>query len=189
MWHLIVNKDKDKSFSEKGFTLMELLIVIILIGILSAIAAPSFFSWLVRARVNDATSMVKGAISESQQEAIRKSKSCLITFPPSDTVEPTIEGTCLVLGERILDKVKIRHNREIVLPDIVKPDGTIFRQNLFDFKGRTDALSDHLVIVISPEDNDSYQKCIVVSDGLGLIREGNYTSNESAVNIANCTNN
>lgn len=174
-------KTNKKLNSQQGFTLMELIIVIILIAILSAIAAPSLIVWVKQARVREAQTILRGALAETQQEAIRKSKNCAITIP-NDIEDPTIEGTCLILGDRTLDKVKISHNG----------GGVLTSTNLFDFKGRTEAnLTNNLVIVISPEeDNDnSYQKCIIVSDGLGLIRTGNYPSNQTTFVDTDCTNN
>jgi prepilin-type N-terminal cleavage/methylation domain-containing protein len=166
MLHFNVNKDSNPHQSEQGFTLIELIVVILLVGILSAIAAPGFLGSITQARVRDGQNLVRGALAEAQQEAIRKSKSCLVTIP-NDVTNPTITGNCFILGNRRLNNLRIRHNNTVT-------------GNLFDFKGRTsDGLSNHLVIVISAVDNYSYQKCIVVSDGLGLIRTGNYPRNDS----------
>lgn len=188
---------------EKGYTLFELLIIVILIGILSAIGAPSLFSWVTRAKVNDAQTVLKGAFSEAQREAIRKSKKCNVTIPipvtpATFTVNPTIQSNCFVLGPRTLNGVKIRHNGNTVFKNVTATTSTTKTATLFDFKGRTEenlddndvSTTDHLVIVISPSDNDSSQKCLVISDDLGLIRSGNYldANNTTTTDFTKCNN-
>ena len=52
--------------SDRGFSLFEMLTVVILIGILAAIAAPNFLGLLSRYQVEEALNTLEGAIKESQ---------------------------------------------------------------------------------------------------------------------------
>ena len=58
---LISKAKAQKNVLQKGFTLVELLIVVVILGILSAIALPTFLSQADLARVNGANTAAKSA--------------------------------------------------------------------------------------------------------------------------------
>ena len=57
----MIQKPRERSGSESGFTLVELLVVMLILGLLAAIAIPSFFNQRDKARDADAKSAVRTA--------------------------------------------------------------------------------------------------------------------------------
>lgn len=86
--------------NNQGFTMLETITIVVILGILSAIAAPSFLGMLNRNKVNDALSQAQGALQEAQREAIRKSKLCPVNI---FEISKKMTGSCLVTGDRIFN--------------------------------------------------------------------------------------
>lgn len=152
----------------QGFTLIETLIILVIIGILSAIAAPSFLSMYKRNKVNDALIQVQGALQEAQRQAIRNNKSCTVTI---DTTNKKVTAPCLVTGDRILDSsISIATNETSIQ---------------FSIKG-TITLADAGTVVLSNPDT-SKKSCLVISSPLGIMRTGEYSGSTSPISKNNCT--
>ncbi|AOY83674.1 prepilin-type N-terminal cleavage/methylation domain-containing protein [Moorena producens JHB] len=66
--------------NEAGFTLIELIIVILLVGILSSIAAPSWLAFVNRQRVGKVNERVLSVIQEAQRQAKNKKLSYSVSF-------------------------------------------------------------------------------------------------------------
>ena len=64
----LLNRKNSKNILEKGFTLVELMIVIVIVGILSAVALPNFLSQTERAKTTEAKSKVSGLLKEAHAE-------------------------------------------------------------------------------------------------------------------------
>ncbi|AKG24761.1 hypothetical protein IJ00_20450 [Calothrix sp. 336/3] len=65
---------------DDGFTLIEVLVVILMVGVLSAIAAPSWLGFVNRQRVSKANDAVLGALQAAQTEAKKKKLSYSVSF-------------------------------------------------------------------------------------------------------------
>ncbi len=76
------------SQSNAGFTMIEIAIVVLIVGILSAIMAPSWLAFLNQQRLSKANDSVLGAIQQAQREAKRTKLSYSISFISAQNLVP-----------------------------------------------------------------------------------------------------
>jgi type IV fimbrial biogenesis protein FimT len=67
-WHL-TSRARERC---RGFTLVELLVVVVLIAVLSMLAAPSFVAWRVRDQVDARASVFISSLAYARSEAMRR---------------------------------------------------------------------------------------------------------------------
>lgn len=70
------------SSNQKGFTLVEMLTTIGIIGILSSVAIPSFHVWLHKYRADSEVSRLYFNLMAAKQRAIRNNSTIIVTFSP-----------------------------------------------------------------------------------------------------------
>ena len=153
-----------KQQSDRGFTLIELMIAVIVIGIIAAIAAPNFIGLLNRNRVNQALNQLEGAIKEAQRQAMRQGKRCTININTTTNILTGNPSNCLLSQREINDDIAIRTNLSGIIPNIA-----------FSHIGSTTRMG---TIVVSSDGTDS-QKCFVISLGTGISRTGDYVGSKT----------
>ena len=65
-----------------GFTLLELIIVIAIIGLLSALAGPSLSAWIWKARLNEATRNVERKLNTVRKLSLANGTRHCVQFTP-----------------------------------------------------------------------------------------------------------
>jgi type II secretory pathway pseudopilin PulG len=70
------SRKRQRHFYPWGFTLIEMLVIIMVVGILSAIAAPSFGSLFDSIKVNQTVTELRASLQDTQRQSIRANKIC-----------------------------------------------------------------------------------------------------------------
>jgi prepilin-type N-terminal cleavage/methylation domain-containing protein len=144
--------------NEKGFTLLELIIVILVAGVLAAISAPSLLTWYQRMRVNNAMSQVQGSLQTAQREAIRRNTNCVVNI---DSGNDKMTGDCFLQPDIPTDWVDLKSNETTMN---------------YSYRGTvTLASSGTIVLFEKGTSSPSIKKCLVLSSPLGIVRTGEYT--------------
>jgi prepilin-type N-terminal cleavage/methylation domain-containing protein len=179
--------------SQSGFTLIEGLITIAVMGIFASIATPSFSAWLNNKKVEDVTAQIEGAIKEAQLESIKRSQSCTLNIDVDITSTPT---NCLTTGARDLRKLGIStlsNNDSGISISTTTNLGTPATLQ-FSYKGTIPTLSGTgtgvITIYQSTGSASRKMRCIAIASGIGIIRPGTYTgTTPSTPSASSCNTN
>jgi prepilin-type N-terminal cleavage/methylation domain-containing protein len=148
---------------DRGYTLTEMMVTLIIIGVIAAIASPNFLGMLSRFRLEGALQQLLGAINETQRLAMMRGKSCRININRSTNKITANSAGCLLSDRKLSDKITIRSNF------------TGSTNITFSYKGSTTRMG---TIVLSSDHTD-LQKCFVISLGTGIKRVGNYNGSKT----------
>ncbi|MEG4915646.1 prepilin-type N-terminal cleavage/methylation domain-containing protein [Microcoleus sp. B7-D4] len=78
---------------DAGFTLLEVIVIALIVGILSSIAAPSWVAFINRQRVRTVNDRVFQSLRLAQSEAKRTKSSVTVTFSAPSVDPPTVTFT------------------------------------------------------------------------------------------------
>ncbi|NEO56045.1 MAG: type II secretion system protein [Okeania sp. SIO3B5] len=173
---------------DSGFTMLELIIVVLVIGILSAIAAPAWNAFIDRQRIRTVNDDVLRVLQKAQLEAKRRKDDVKIEFLSVDPPRVDIEGIEQSLNPT--GDIKAGMIELVVLE--CQPDGKDDDGNCTDYEPDTDnsitfdftgAVDDEdtpqeIPFVVTVSRPNGQRRCVFVQTLLGGMRtdEGEFTS-------------
>lgn len=143
-----------------GFTLIEMLVVVIMVSVIAAIAAPSWLNFLTRQRLNTARNDLLGVLRSAQEEAQSRQQSKIVTFSSSD-LSVTVRNASASTGgvTTVLGNGEINDSFDLVASTTLT----------FGHDGRVDTTTVPYSIKITHDDS-SAQSCVIVTTLLGGLK-------------------
>jgi prepilin-type N-terminal cleavage/methylation domain-containing protein len=164
---------RSPSQREGGYTLLELLVVVMLVGVLAAIAGPGWLTFVNRQRINGVRGEVYQTLQLAQSEAKKNKLSRTVAFSSRSTDGlPQVSingGPPQLLGQGQIKKGQIT-NFKVTTPT-TPPTNSI----TFDYQGNVDeqngksAKTPYIVTVSGP----GGKRCVIVQTLLGGMRTAN----------------
>ncbi|MDY7022696.1 MAG: type II secretion system protein [Cyanobacteriota bacterium] len=166
--------------SESGFSLIELAVIVVIIGVFSAIAAPAWNAFVTRQRIRAVNNQVLQALQTAQAEAKRNKENITVTFdntedPPEYQIETQPTQTIDLEGEVPEGEIQL---------ETLDGDGNPANEVTFNYLGSVINKDNPdsppplpFKVIVSPFDstNSPSQRCVIVQTLLGAMRtaEGN----------------
>ena len=89
-------RDTPSRRAAPGFTIIELMVTITLLGILFGLAMPSFMAWIANSQVRTVAEALQNGIRTAQAEAVRRNRQVVLSFT---NATPALNATAVANGK------------------------------------------------------------------------------------------
>lgn len=167
--------------STGGYTLLEAVIIVAVIGILSAIAAPSWLGFIARLRLNAAQAEALSIMREAQAGAKREKRVWEACFRQNETekkvqwsVHPEASSSGVFCANARWQNLIASDADKIAIATSGNARSTLLDRNnmyriQFNHKGRVHGQLGKITFIARNQNNGS-KRCVVVATLLGAIR-------------------
>jgi len=153
---------------QKGFTLLEMLVAVVIVGIIAAIASPRWMRFLEERRLVSATDQIYSAVREAQSQSQYKGTSWRLSVRErSDLIELAVHSnaTPAALAKwEAIDAKAIQIDGETTFAN----SGGIYYVR-FDSKGNVKYRLGRLTV--SGRRFSTQKRCVIVSTLIGAVRQ------------------
>ena len=95
---MLVHKNLAGQSKQQGMTLVELVIGVAILGIISAIAVPSYTEYIANAQIRTTTESIRNGLQVARAEAVKRNATVAFTLNSTDTSWvvgcPTVRANC-----------------------------------------------------------------------------------------------
>ena len=95
-----------------GFTLIEILVVTVILGVAGAVAVPNVLGQINKSRISDGVAQIEGAFREAQRQATSRRQSCTIQIGQVGgvvTIQNSV-GNCLLETRELDAGINVANN-------------------------------------------------------------------------------
>jgi prepilin-type N-terminal cleavage/methylation domain-containing protein len=161
-----------------GFTLLELLVVVAILGVIGGLGLPAMINSYKKAQVNDLTTGLAGWLQEVRNAAL-KGSSCGVLIKTGTVADA---DTVATMGEPIPETCAIPNN-PYRLPESARGANYSITANInsFSFTQRASKYPKEDVLITIAMANNGPARCIQLRGLFGNLEMGNVSSNGSCV--------
>ncbi|MBW4488213.1 MAG: prepilin-type N-terminal cleavage/methylation domain-containing protein [Trichocoleus desertorum ATA4-8-CV12] len=166
-WKFFCRKSENEELVNSGFTLLEVLVVVLVIGSLSAIAAPSYLAFLNIQSLNSAQNAVYRSLQEAKSNSIRQKLTWQVSFREQNgmsqwVIHPQNTNPLLLNWHNLSPTVQI-DDAETTFTQ----SGGIWRVQ-FNYKGNVNGQLGR--VTLASRQGGKAKRCVLTSTLIGAIR-------------------
>ena len=154
---------------QAGFTLLEILVIVVIVGILAAIIAPSWLQFFANRQVEAARAEIDQGIRQAQTQAIARRATWQFTIrEQGDQVEWAIHPQAIAVDNISLWQT---FDPTIVVDwqNTTDSDQEQIYTIAFDFKGTVEAQS---IVTVEDRADIARKRCVLINNLLGRTSKG-----------------